>query len=154
CATNRTVPQRQDPSCDGRSIGSMTSSMYRGSRMPMNAGGDLTRAPAAFAGTPPLGSGRTALPAPGSGRLAGKALERADECRRRFVADVECDRCDARARIDQQPGCELHAPVREILDGRLPDEVHETLVQGGPRQSDAAAELIDRPCGGRAFVQE
>ena len=71
--------------------------------------------------------------------LGEQPLERARKCRLGFIADLERDGGHRAARLAQEPGSELYAPVREILDRRLSDILQESFVQCRTRKSDFAA---------------
>ena len=65
--------------------------------------------------------------------------------------------CHARDRIAsgcEQSGRELHAPSRQILHRRLPDEMGESLRERRPRQTHRLGELIQCPIRRGIAMQE
>ena len=71
-----------------------------------------------------------------------------------IVADRLCHACDRIAPGSQQSGRELHAPARQILHRRLPDEMGESLRERRPRQPHRPRELIQCPVRRRVAMQE
>src|SRR3954447_6462168 len=89
-----------------------------------------------------------------TGRLAAMARERAVERELRRVADVAGDRRHGVAGVLQPLRGDVHAPPREIRQGRLADELNEPSREGRAREVHLARQRPERPRLGSPIVEE